>query len=56
MKGHRQAGDVDPKARYEPPPNGGRGGLPVRAVLLVAFVVIVFLLLHLTGVFGPGAH
>jgi hypothetical protein len=37
------------------PPTGGRQrGLAIA--VLVAAVIIVFVLLHLTGVIGPGSH
>jgi hypothetical protein len=38
----------------EPPPRPGRAGTVVVAALLVLVALIV--ILHLTGIVGPGAH
>jgi hypothetical protein len=43
-------------SEHDPPPDPGRGGPPVVVVVAVVVAVIVLVLLHLTGVVGPGAH
>jgi hypothetical protein len=43
-------------SEHDPPPDRGRGGPPVVGVVAVVVAVIVLVLLHLTGVVGPGAH
>jgi hypothetical protein len=43
--------DVDSGSAGRPP-----RALTVLAIVIVALVVLMFVLLHLTGTLGPGAH
>jgi hypothetical protein len=38
----------------DPEPDAGRGGPPVWLVAIVVIVVFALVVLHLTGVVGPG--
>jgi hypothetical protein len=52
----REAGD-GPRTDIDPGPAGGPSrALMVLAIVIGALVVVAFVLLHLTGAVGPGAH
>jgi hypothetical protein len=42
-------------SEHDPTPSG-RGGPPVLLVVAIVAIVIVFVVLHLSGVVGPGSH
>jgi hypothetical protein len=42
-------------SQNDPEPQSSRGGPPVVLVVAIVVVVIVLVVLHLTGVVGPGS-
>ena len=53
----RDTQDAKPSlAQSDPPPTSGRSGPPVLLVAVIVAVVVAMVVLHLTGVFGPGSH
>jgi hypothetical protein len=40
----------------DPTPTGGDGRPPVLIIVAITVVLIAFVVLHLTGIFGPGSH
>jgi hypothetical protein len=56
-----QAGPEHPRrgalSEHDPPSDGAPAKRPsLLLVIIVVLVVTVFVVLHLTGVFGPGSH
>jgi hypothetical protein len=53
-------GHEDDKPRllseHDPPSTGTRSGPPVLLVAVIVIVMIAFVVLHLTGIVGPGGH
>ena len=46
-----------PLSQHDPPPDAGkRNRPPVLLVVIIVLVVTGFVVLHLTGVVGPGSH
>lgn len=45
-----------PLSRGDPEPERSRRRAPVWLVVVIVLLVTGFVVLHLTGVFGPGAH
>ena len=43
-------------SRSDPPPDSSTGRPPVVLIVIVALVLAGFIVLHLTGVMGPGMH
>lgn len=49
----------DPKptlSQSDPPPTRGRSGPPVLLVAVIVVAIVAMVVLHLTGVLGPGSH
>ncbi len=40
----------------DPPPDGDHGGPRLLLAVVIALIVTAFVVLHLTGVIGPGSH
>lgn len=45
-----------PLSQSDPEPERSTGRAPVWLVVLIVLLVTGFVILHVTGVFGPGAH
>jgi hypothetical protein len=53
-----RAADPEPRplSAHDPPPETERGRPPVLLIVVIVVAVLAFMLLHLTGVLGPGSH
>ncbi len=43
-------------SEHDPPPDDGRGGPRVIVLVAIVVAVLILVLLHLTGVVGPGSN
>ena len=56
---HSPSPEHDPSpglSEHDPPPNDARGGPRAIVVIAIAAAALILVLLHLTGVVGPGTN
>jgi hypothetical protein len=56
MAERRTSTDAPDSPTNDPPPERARSRPPIAIVLAIAAIIIAIVVLHLTGVVGPGSH